>query len=129
LIPQAPRPEISTGWLPERWVVHATAEWSRAHVDLDPTDAAARLMAALDPALAGRNAYGPDVVMAHRWRFAQAPSPLGRTHLWDQQSALGLAGDWCLGSTAEDAFASGAALARDVSRSLLASKTRATTHA
>ncbi|NIP14186.1 MAG: FAD-dependent oxidoreductase [Pseudomonadales bacterium] len=125
LIPQARRADDPPQWYPQRWVAHATARWSRANVDLDPADAAERMLRALDPALAGTSSGGPDVVMAHRWRFASTASPLGRSHLWDPQQSLGLAGDWCLGATAEDAFASGNALARAVSQSLITGQDQA----
>jgi predicted NAD/FAD-dependent oxidoreductase len=129
VIPQTHRPGDRPGWCAERWVVHATARWSSDHVELDAADAGERLLRALAPSLADGDADRPDVVMTHRWRFAQTTSPMGRTHLWDPDTAVGLAGDWCLGATAEDAFTSGGALARDISKCLLTDSAKAQGHA
>jgi predicted NAD/FAD-dependent oxidoreductase len=129
VIPQTHRPGEPPGWCRARWVVHATVRWSSDHVELDAADAGERLLRALAPSLADGDAARPDVVMAHRWRFAQTTSPMGRTHLWDPDTAVGLAGDWCLGATAEGAFASGAALARDISKCLLTHGAQAQGHA
>lgn len=70
---------------PERWVVQAGPETSRAWLE--------------------------DAPEAHRWRHARVAVPLGRPCLWEPGLRLGLAGDWCLAPRAEAAFDSGEAVA------------------
>jgi renalase len=98
-------------------VVHATARWSRAHLELDPVDAAQRLLDAF-----GRfhDATRPLLhARAHRWRFAQVEHAVGRAYLWDPEQGLGACGDWCLGSNVEHAVASGTALGRRIADKML----------
>ena len=45
------------------------------------------------------------------WPEAQTLVPAGKPHLWDAQSGLGAAGDWCTGHRVEEAFLSGLSLA------------------
>jgi renalase len=98
-------------------VVHATARWSRAHLKLDPVDAAERMVAAL------WRVHGSAMPLlharAHRWRFAQVEHAVGRAYLWDPEQGLGACGDWCLGSNVEHAVASGTALARRMADKML----------
>lgn len=97
---------------PESWVLHASAAWSRAHLD-DPAEA---VIAALVADF--RTATGSRVPVitqaAHRWRHALVETPLGAPCLWDKQARIGLCGDWCLGPRVEAAYESGVALARAV---------------
>lgn len=93
----------------ECWVVQAGAEWSRAELEQGAEEAAHRLLAMLS-AIAGP-LPPPRYAAAHRWRYAFASCPLGQPCRWDAALGLGLAGDWCLGSGAEDAWASGTSLA------------------
>lgn len=103
-----------SGAQPSRhWVVHATAAWSRRHLELDRSAAAESLTRHL-------NAHREDArqphlqveyLRAHRWRYARTEQALGAPCLWMPELRLGLAGDWCLGPDAEHAFNSGGALA------------------
>jgi predicted NAD/FAD-dependent oxidoreductase len=93
----------------ERWTVQASAAWSQEHLH----DDAPRVTAKLGKAFAevtGIRAT-PAFAQVHRWVSAQTLTPLGRTHLWDAKTGLGVAGDWCIGHRVEDAFVSGLALA------------------
>lgn len=92
----------------ERWVVHASADWTRDALDIDKPEAAARLLPAF-LALAGAPRARPVQADGHRWRFGLTDVPLGRPFLW--QGGLGLCGDWCLGDGARHAWDSGRALA------------------
>ncbi len=104
----------------EAWVVHAGADWSRAHLE-DLDGARTALLRALGE-LAGAALPPADPVMIHRWRYAFAERPLGRACHWDPTARLGLCGDWChraelsggLSRGAEAAFESGRALAEAV---------------
>jgi renalase len=95
----------------DHWVLHASSGWSRAHLEDSAEDAAAALIAAFR---AEAGAAAPDLVLAHRWRYALTETPLGEACLWDDAGRLGLCGDWCLGGRVEAAYDSGTALARAV---------------
>ena len=100
------RPGHAAG--PEAWVLHATADWSRAHLEDGPDSVIEALLQAF-PASAK-----PVHVSAHRWRYALVETPLGQSCLWDPAASIGLCGDWCLGPRIEAAYDSGVALARAV---------------
>jgi predicted NAD/FAD-dependent oxidoreductase len=87
----------------ETWVAQASAGWSRAHIDL-PRDAAAAALLDLLRVRAGGRLPGVLHADAHRWLYAQAAAPLGQGCLADPARGLVIAGDWCLGPRAEDAF-------------------------
>lgn len=87
----------------ETWVAQASAKWTRAHLDL-PRDAAAAALLDLLRVRAGGRLPGVLHADAHRWLYAQAAVPLGQGCLSDPARGLVIAGDWCLGPRAEDAF-------------------------
>lgn len=98
--------------LPDAWVLHASADWSRAHLE-DPADAVIAALIAAFHAATGSTA-APLHVAAHRWRYALVESPLGQPCLWDKALRLGACGDWCIGPRIEAAYDSGVALAHAV---------------
>ncbi|MCG6122452.1 MAG: FAD-dependent oxidoreductase [Microvirga sp.] len=100
----------------ECFVVHAGADWSRAHLDEDPDE----ILAMLYMRFVGLTGVMADPVhgAAHRWRYALVDNPLGETHLWNAQTKLGACGDWCLAPRVEAAFDSGEAAARAMLASL-----------
>lgn len=89
----------------QSFVAHASAEWSRAHLEEAPDQVQARLLEALAEIAA---APLPPLrhAAAHRWRFSTADRPLGQPCV-ALQNDLYLCGDWCLGDRAEHAWASG----------------------
>jgi renalase len=93
-------------------VVHATPEWSKAHLELEADDVLGMLFMRFAgiTGLMEEPSYGD----AHRWRYAMVEKPLGRTHLWSPQERLGACGDWCIGPRIEAAFDSGEALAEAI---------------
>jgi hypothetical protein len=93
----------------ERWTVQASAAWSSEHVEDDPRRVQAKLLKAFAEVTGIR--AEPTHSEVHRWRFAKTQKPLGKSHLWNAGTGLGLCGDWCLGHRVEDAFASGLELA------------------
>jgi predicted NAD/FAD-dependent oxidoreductase len=95
----------------DHWVLHASADWSRAHLEDSPEVTGAALITAFR---AETGAPTPDLVLAHRWRYALVETPLGQACLWDDAIRLGVCGDWCLGGRIEAAHDSGTALARAV---------------
>jgi renalase len=93
----------------DAWTVHATPEWSSAHLEQTPEVIATELFAAFRAAT-GIGAATPCHVEAHRWRYSLVTEPVGQPALFDAQAGLGLCGDWCLGGKIEAAFLSGRAL-------------------
>jgi hypothetical protein len=95
---------------PERWVLHATAAWSRAHLDETKEAIAPQLLAAFT-SLTGSPLPATTHLVAHRWRYAFVEQPLGDDCLFDATLRLAACGDWCLGPRIEDAWLSGVAAA------------------
>lgn len=92
------------------WVVQADPDWSMAHIDL-PFAELADLVAPQLLALLGADPAQLQHKAAHRWLYAQADRPLGRPFLVDDMTGLIVGGDWALGPSAEDGWASGRAMA------------------
>jgi renalase len=99
-----------------RLTIHATADWSRRHLEEPRETITASLIEAAARHL--RVALRPTHVEAHRWRYAQVETALDVTSLYDPVLGLGAAGDWCLGARIEAAHDSGAALARTIASDL-----------
>ena len=89
-----------------RWVLHASAAWSMAQLELSPAEATSRLLLALAEALQAEASAAalptPAHVAAHRWRYAQVVAPAQGPCGWDAALCLGSCGDaW--GGVAPDA--------------------------
>jgi len=93
---------------PESWVLHATAAWSRAHLEQDAPEVAAALVEAL-AGMAGAPLPPGLTASAHRWRYARAGAEDAGV-LWRAAQGLGVCGDWCGGGDLEAAWRSGALL-------------------
>jgi predicted NAD/FAD-dependent oxidoreductase len=96
----------------ERWTVQASASWSQEHLEDDAERVQAKLLKAFAE-VTGIRAQ-PAHVETKRWRHAQTTQTLGKSHLWDSKTGLGVCGDWCLGHRVENAFISGLELALSV---------------
>lgn len=101
----------------ERWVCHATAAWSKEHLEDDAERAKDKLTKAF------HEATGSPIqaihAAAHRWRFAQATEPLPEPCLWDAKQRIGVCGDWFAVELegvgrVENAFLSALALAKEI---------------
>lgn len=92
------------------WLLHASAEWSEAHLETTNTEVAEHLIAAF-VALGGRR---PDAWSSHRWRYADSEKPLKLGATWDEQQHLGVCGDWLNGGKVEGAWLSGLNLAEQI---------------
>ncbi|OBX20693.1 hypothetical protein A9995_03070 [Erythrobacter sp. QSSC1-22B] len=94
----------------ESWVLQASPDWTRDHLDLRAEQVAEQLLAvfcaenAVEPAR-------PIYLAAHRWLYAKAQPVAGEPALWDAALGLGLAGDWLLAPRVESAWISGRELA------------------
>lgn len=97
---------------PEAWVIQASPDYSRVHLEADADTVAADLWAGFT------HVWAPDAkavhLRAHRWRYALVERPLGQPYVWDAELGLGLAGDWCIAARVEAAFDSGRGLAEAI---------------
>lgn len=93
----------------ETVVVHASADWSRAHIELDPEASLPLLLAAFREATGFQDA--PTYSVVHRWSYALVEKPAGAPAFFDSALGVGACGDWCIGGRVEAAFNSGRALA------------------
>lgn len=98
---------------PETWLLHATPEWSEAHIEEDAAVVTAVLLDAF-AALGGPAPHAVIATSAHRWRYADTESALNLVSWWDAHAQLGLCGDWLNGGKVEGAWLSGRALAQQV---------------
>ena len=94
---------------PESWVVQASPDWSREHLEETPAEVLPKLLDGL-ATVAGTPLPEPAAAAAHRWRYARSGT-LGRDALWDAAIGLGVCGDWLLGPRVECAWMSGYRLA------------------
>ena len=120
--PDLPAPHGALAWIardssrpgraqvPECWVAHAGADWSRAHLE-HSADAVRDALLRDFAAATGLN-EAPAYAAVQRWRYALADAPLGAPALWDADAGLGVCGDWCLDARVEAAYDSGCALAK-----------------
>jgi predicted NAD/FAD-dependent oxidoreductase len=94
---------------PTAYTIHATHDWSIAHLEDSKESVAYALTSAF--AAATGITVRPVFSRAHRWKYALAERPLGEPCLWDAQSRLGVCGDWCLDGKLEAAYLSGLTMA------------------
>ena len=119
--PDLPVPHGALAWIardssrpgrapaPECWVAHASADWSRTHLE-DAPEAVRDVLLRDFAATTGLHG-APAYAAVQRWRYALADAPLGVAALWDADAGLGVCGDWCLGARVEAAYDSGRILA------------------
>ena len=92
----------------EAWIVHATAQWSQAHLEHQAEDVTALLTESFARHAGG--ALAPIGMRAHRWRYALSNRG-GEGAYWNAQLGLGACGDWLLAPRLESAWLSGRMLA------------------
>ena len=96
------------------WVVHASKEWTRGHLNLPKEEISEKLLN-LFAAICDKDSFGPLLHQnAHRWLYAFVETPLGQPYIYDRDIQLAVAGDWCLGPKVEAAYESGTALANAI---------------
>ena len=96
----------------ETWLLHASPEWSDAHIEDSADSVTATLLAAFQ-ALGGPAPLQVQAT-AHRWRYADTEPALTLGYWWDADAHLGICGDWISGGKVEGAWLSGQSLARAV---------------
>ena len=90
---------------PQTWTLHASAAYSREHLEDSPEAVTQACLQAFYEV----GATPPDWVQAHRWRYAlarTAQTPADHA-LWDSHLQLGLCGDWLVDGRIEGAWLSG----------------------
>lgn len=92
------------------WLLHASAEWSDAHIEDSADTVASELLAAF----AELGGIMPDAWSAHRWRYADSEQALQLGAVWQAADGLGLCGDWLNGGKVEGAWLSGQSLAEQI---------------
>lgn len=90
------------------WVLHASAEWTRRHVETPASDVAQGLISAFQEVTGF--VEGPDETVTHRWLYARSEDGALPGHLWFPEQGIGLAGDWLSGGRVEGAFNSACGL-------------------
>ncbi len=101
----------------ETWVMHATPEWSREHLEDHSDDVLAELLDAFSEAT-GEHICDVANMDAHRWRYARPRQALHSPCLWDATIQLAACGDWCDSPRVEGAYLSGEAAAGSILRHL-----------
>lgn len=90
----------------DSWVLHATSQWSRQHLDL-PHEAVIEQLRCAFAELIGCAVPEAEFSLAHRWLYARP----AQTHQWgalaDADLGLYVCGDWCLSGRVEGAWLSG----------------------
>jgi hypothetical protein len=104
----------------DRWVLHARPEWTRSKLEIDKPDAARHLVTAFRSMLekSAIEAGEPLVVLGHRWRYARVARGWPEPFVADREKRIFAAGDWCGPGDIAGAWASGAAAARELLRTL-----------
>ena len=91
-------------------VVHATPDWSMAHLEDDPHFVEQALRQSFRDMFKDGEMPEPVLFQMHRWRYALVTTPLG-TPFFEGDPGFFACGDWCIEGRAEAAFLSANALA------------------
>jgi predicted NAD/FAD-dependent oxidoreductase len=97
----------------ESWILHASPEWSAAHLEADSRWIRKRLLTEFEnlTTISQENILFESV---HRWRYAQNPDVSDKLSIWDGTSMLGVCGDWLATSNIEGAYLSGRDMAKKI---------------
>lgn len=93
----------------ETWLLHASPDWSRAHLEADKEDVAT-MLAEEFTGMTGASA--PVFKAAHRWLLAMVESPVGTPFGWDESAGVASIGDWRIAPRVEAAWQSGHSLSK-----------------
>ncbi|MBV6287524.1 NAD(P)/FAD-dependent oxidoreductase [Pseudomonas aegrilactucae] len=95
----------------DTWVLHATANWSKQHIDLSK-DAVIEHLLGNFAELVGCAVPAPSFTLAHRWLYARPCVGHEWGALADADMGLYACGDWCMSGRVEGAWLSGQEAAR-----------------
>lgn len=97
----------------ERWVIHASPDWSEQHLASSDDEIQTALLdryATIFDVSVG----SPSFSKIHRWRYALSDTKSSLSCISVRDSSLAYCGDWCVGSRGEAAFLSGLNAAEEV---------------
>ena len=94
----------------ECWVLHATPDWTRAHLEDTPEQVGQAMLDACRK-LVG-TAAPVQMIRSHRWLYALVEKPIGEDCLFED--GVGICGDGLLGGRIESAMVSGMTLANRI---------------
>ncbi|MCU0855054.1 MAG: FAD-dependent oxidoreductase [Rhodobacteraceae bacterium] len=97
----------------ERWVAHASHDWTRERLEREKEAVLPVLLAEMEDVAEGRLPR-PVHVAAHRWRFGLTERALGAPFAALAGGVVLAGGDWALGARGEQAWLSGQAMAEAV---------------
>jgi predicted NAD/FAD-dependent oxidoreductase len=97
----------------ERWVAHASHDWTRERLEREKEAVLPVLLAEMEDVAEGRLPR-PVHVAAHRWRFGLTERALGAPFAVLAGGVVLAGGDWALGARGEQAWLSGQAMAEAV---------------
>ena len=95
----------------DTWVLHASSDWSRQHIDLSKEAVIEHLYGAFAELLSCP-VPAPSFSLAHRWLYARPSSSHEWGALADADLGIYVCGDWCLSGRVEGAWLSGQEAAR-----------------
>jgi renalase len=95
----------------DTWVLHATSQWSREHLDMPREEVIDHLHGAFAE-LIGCAMPAPAFSLAHRWLYARPAGAREWGALSDADLGIYVCGDWCLSGRVEGAWLSGQEVAR-----------------
>ncbi|MDP3848829.1 MAG: NAD(P)/FAD-dependent oxidoreductase [Pseudomonas sp.] len=95
----------------DTWVLHASSQWSKQHIDLSKEAVIEQLHGAFAE-LIGCAVPAPAFSLAHRWLYARPATAHQWGALADTDLGLYACGDWCLSGRVEGAWLSGQEAAR-----------------
>ncbi|MGR3993678.1 NAD(P)/FAD-dependent oxidoreductase [Pseudomonas sp. 1121_17] len=95
----------------DTWVLHATSDWSKQHIDLSKELVIEQLSGEFAE-LIGCAVPAPSFALAHRWLYARPAAGHEWGALADADLGLYACGDWCLSGRVEGAWLSGQEAAR-----------------
>lgn len=98
---------------PEAWVLHASPDWSRVHLEDESEGAVRALWEEMYIRFGLPRARWSH---AHRWRYAMCEEAPDTPYGLDETGTVGCAGDWRIGARAEYAWNSGEALGEALSQ-------------
>lgn len=98
----------------DRWILQATADWSRLHQDYT-ADEVGKMLLDVFCNVTGQLIEEPLTISAHRWLYSLPSNPVGMPCHFSEEHMLGACGDWLNGARVEDAFLSGHTLGHQLS--------------
>lgn len=101
----------------DRWVLQATADWSRQHQEY-AADEVTKMLLDVFCNVTGQLIDDPLALTAHRWLYSLPSNPLGMPCYFSEEHMLGACGDWLTGARVEDAFLSGHTLGHQLLNAL-----------